>query len=590
MTRNADPDSEIPILQSTLARTGRLGVCAFVLLTLFLPVGATAQRRKQQSPPSAQTAAKRSVQPSRQPGEQPQPGYSKPLHTKVNKRLIAQLEQSIPFLMAEGDIPGLSIALISDAEIAWSRGFGVKNSQTREPVDDNTVFEAASLSKPVFAYAVLKLVDSGKLNLDTPLTKYLAAKDARYDVGDDARLDQITARRVLSHTTGFPNWRPRGDAMLKIHFTPGDRFSYSGEGFVYLSRVVEQITGEPLDVFMKRTVLDPLGMKSSSYVWRDDYDTRKTFSHGAVGGVSGRNKPEKANAAASLHTTATDYARFVVAMLKIANAGQARGNQPSQALSQMLTPQVSVAEAGSNNVDRPNPKLSTTIFWGLGWGLQKTDDGMAFWHWGDNGDTKAYVVAFDKQKAGVVMFANSTNGLSIIREVVNDALGGQQPALSWITFEAYNSPARLMFKAILKSDAETVLSDYRKRRELIRSPSDVSRIASAGSSANAYTPKPKDQNAESILTESQMNRLGYHLLSLKRVKDAIDVFKQNTVDFPDAFNTWDSLAEGFMVNGDNESAIKYYKKSLELNPENSNAVQKLKELGLSVPVVPAKQN
>ncbi len=82
--------------------------------------------------------------------------------------------------MADGDIPGLSIALIRDAEVAWSRGFGVKNVETKEAVDDNTVFEAASLSKPVFAYAVMKLVDSGRLDLDTPLTKYLPGK---YDVG-----------------------------------------------------------------------------------------------------------------------------------------------------------------------------------------------------------------------------------------------------------------------------------------------------------------------------------------------------------------------------------------------------------------------
>lgn len=205
------------------------------------------------------------------------------------------------------------------------------------------------------------------------------------------------------------------------------------------------------------------------------------------------------------------------------------------------------------SITRPTAPLSTAIPWGLGWGLEKSDQGTTFWHWGDNGDTTACVMAFDKQKTGVVMFANSSGGLSIIREVLDDALGGQHPAISWINYERYDSPARLMFKAILKSDAETVLSNYRKRRE---------------------------SGGNLPLTESQMNRLGYQLLGLKRVKDAIEVFRQNTVDFPEAFNTWDSLAEGLMINGDKESAIKYYKKSLELNPENTNAVQKLKELSL----------
>jgi predicted Zn-dependent protease len=130
-------------------------------------------------------------------------------------------------------------------------------------------------------------------------------------------------------------------------------------------------------------------------------------------------------------------------------------------------------------------------------------------------------------------------------------MGNDHPALAWLSLEQYNSYPRLLLKTIVKSDAETALADYRQRR---------------------------DGKAVVALTENQVNTLGYQLLRLKRVKDAIAVFKQNTVDFPQASNTWDSLAEAYMTDGDKESAIKYYKKSLELNPENSNAVEKLKEL------------
>src|SRR5215470_7124922 len=144
-----------------------------------------------------------------------------PLQTKVKlAELTARLEKSIPLLMKEGDVPGLAIALVRNGELVWQRGFGVKSVKSNEPINDSTVFEAASLSKPVFAYAVLKLVDAGKFELDKPLNQYLPGN---YDVGDDPRLGQITARRVLSHTTGFPNWR---SGALKIHFTPGERFSY----------------------------------------------------------------------------------------------------------------------------------------------------------------------------------------------------------------------------------------------------------------------------------------------------------------------------------------------------------------------------
>jgi CubicO group peptidase (beta-lactamase class C family) len=295
----------------------------------------------------------------------------------LNNTAITRLEQSIPHLMTEADIPGLSIAVIKNSKVIWTRAFGVTNSETKARVNDNTVFEAASLTKPLFAYAALKLVDDGKLDLDTPLVKYLPG---RYDVGDDPRLDQITARHVLSHTTGFPNWRPRGDKTLKIYFTPGNRFSYSGEGFVYLSRVVEQITGESQEAFIKRTVFDPLSMKSSNLVWRNDYEALKTFTHDWVGGVSGRGKPDKANAAASLQTTANDYAKFVIAMLK------GTGLKPATARL-MLTPQANVTLAGPFSLNAPDAERSPTVSWGLGWGLEKTD-GMAFWHWGDNGDTR----------------------------------------------------------------------------------------------------------------------------------------------------------------------------------------------------------
>jgi CubicO group peptidase (beta-lactamase class C family) len=461
----------------------------------------------------------------------------------LNNAAVSRLEQTIPHLMTEADIPGLSIAVIRDSKVIWTRGFGVSNAETKARVNDNTVFEAASLTKPVFAYAVLKLVDNGKLDLNTPLIKYLPG---RYDVGDDPRLDQMTARRVLSHTTGFPNWRPRGDKTLKMYFSPGLRFSYSGEGFVYLSKVVEQITGESQQAFIKRTVFDPLDMKSSELVWRNEYESLKTFTHDWVGGVSGRGKPDKPNAAASLHTTANDYAKFVIAMLK------GTGLKPATARL-MLTPQASVTLAGAFNLNAPDAKLSPTVSWGLGWGLEQTQDGTAFWHWGDNGDTKAFVLAVPKQKTGLVMFANSANGLSIINELVESVMGNDHPSLAWLNLERYNSQPRLMLKAILKSDAETVLTDYRGHRA-------------------------QAENKLS-LTENEMNRLGYQLLRLKRIKDAIAVFTQNTVDFPQAFNTWDSLAEGYMIDGDKESAIKYYKKSLELNPDNTNAAQKLKELG-----------
>jgi len=441
--------------------------------------------------------------------------------------------------MKDGDVPGLSIALVRGGALVWHRGFGVKNAKTLEPVTEETVFEAASLGKPVFAYAVMKLVDARKLDLDTPLNHYLPGN---YEVGADPRLDRMTARRVLSHTTGLPNWR---SGALTIHFNPGERFSYSGEGYVYLSRVVERITGETINAFMTRTVFEPLGMKSSSYEWRDSYTASKTSYHNTRGEPITRNNASPGNVAATLHTTALDYGRFLVAML---NGVGLTGI----AADLMLTPAVSVREGGATTIERPEAKPFPNVQWALGWGIQTTEDGPSLFHWGNNGDAKAYVVARRKEKAGVVIFANSVYGLSIVPEIVAEAIGGAQPGLAWLRVESYQSPARLFFKSLLARGSSSTLNEYREWR--------------------------KGRPTSDLIDENQMNRFGLDLLRMGRVKDAIEVLEQNASEHPESFNVYDSLGEAYAVNGDRALAIKNYERSLELNPNNRGGIEALRRL------------
>ncbi|HEY9009011.1 MAG TPA: serine hydrolase [Ohtaekwangia sp.] len=442
---------------------------------------------------------------------------------------IKNLERTIPDLMQKADIPGMSVALILHGKIVWTHAYGVMNATTRQPVTNTTIFEAASLTKVIVAYSVLKLVDEGKLDLDVPLNKYFGNN---YDVVNDNRIDQITTRRVLTHTSGFPNWRAEGAASLPINFTPGEKFSYSGEGFVYLSKVVEKITGEAFPDFIQRTVLDPLAMTNSSFAWKDDYSTRAAHRHDMLGNVSFRQEGKDYNAAASLRTTAEDYAKFMVALLS------GTGLKPAT-WQEMMKPQV--------NVDAEHSQ----VYWGLGVGLEVTDDGKAFWHWGDQGDSKAFMNARLDEKNGIVYFTNSANGLSIAKEILDDALGGTHPSLLWLDYERYNSPGRTLFKTIVAKGAPEALTAWRTARK---------------------------NNPQQSVNENQMNSLGYALLRMKRVDDAIEVFKQNTVDFPQSSNVWDSLAEGYMTKGDKPMAIQYYEKSLQLDPNNKNGEEQLKKL------------
>jgi CubicO group peptidase (beta-lactamase class C family) len=461
---------------------------------------------------------------------------SNPRAVLPTKAAIAKLQADIPSLLQQADIPGLSIALIRNGKLVWSGAFGVSNADTKKPVDPNTVFEAASLSKPVFAYAVLKLVDEGKLALDSPLNGYLGNN---YDVVNDDRINLITARRVLSHTSGFPNWRDNdGTKTLLIHFKPGEKFSYSGEGMVYLSKVVSTITGLRFEEFMQRYALRPLGMTASSYIWRSRYDSLKAYRHDLLGHLAGRNQPPDAkedslhddgNAAASLQTTATDYAKFLIALMNGTGLKKATWEQ-------LLTPQI--------RVDSAYPPVA----WGLGIGLETMPEGEYCWHWGDNGDAKAYVTAFLPARNAVVYFADGSNGLSITKEILDDAIGGYQPALAHLNYERYNSPSRLLLKEAIARGALEALKDYRERRN------------------------------GKLIDESSMNQLGYALINMKRIDDAILLFEQNTVDYPQSWNVWDSLAEAYMDKGDKQQAIADYEKSLQLNPGNTNGAAQLKKL------------
>lgn len=178
--------------------------------------------------------------------------------------LRAVMEREIPRLLREGEVPGLSIAVIRDKKIAWTGAFGVADPASGTPVRPDTVFQAASLTKPVAAYLALRLADRGVLDLDRPLWSILPHPQLEAD----PRARQITARHVLSHTTGLPNW---GDGKLETRFLPGERFGYSGEGFVWLQKTVEKLTGTPLAELARREVFAPLGMTRSSLVWEEGF-------------------------------------------------------------------------------------------------------------------------------------------------------------------------------------------------------------------------------------------------------------------------------------------------------------------------------
>jgi CubicO group peptidase (beta-lactamase class C family) len=282
-------------------------------------------------------------------------------------------------------IPGISVAVIKDSKVVYHRGFGVKSTATKEPVTADTVFEAASMTKPVFAYTVLRLLDRGVLNLDIPLYTYLPYEDIAYD----DRYKLITARMVLTHRTGFPNWR---DKKLDIKFTPGTKVSYSGEGFVYLGKVVEKLTGKKLVDLCREEVLTPLGIAHASLVWNDDVERLTATPHAGTSPGT-KWKPSEPNMAASLNVDAGNYARFLTAVL------QGKGLAASTA-KEMLRPQVDV----------PDQKNQS---WGLGIAIEETPSGTSYGHGGSNTGFTSRSVMYKDQGFGYVFLVNNGDAFKI---------------------------------------------------------------------------------------------------------------------------------------------------------------------------------
>lgn len=318
-------------------------------------------------------------------------------------------------------IVGFSAALIQNDKIISIENYGFSNKETHIPVTDKTLFSAASLSKTIFSYIVMQMVDENKINLDTPLYKYLPEK-----LTLDSRYKSITARMVLSHRTGFPDWRPKGE-VLKIYFQPGERFSYSGEGYVYLQKIIENIEKQPLATIAQRRVFTPLGMTHSTYV-------SDSLPYVAIG-YDNSGKPHNpfvssGNAAYSLLTTAKDYALFLQAIMN--------GNGLSaNAIQNMESDQSILDKECTYCTDHPLGFPSSTLAWGLGWGIEKINGHRYLWHWGDNTYFKAFVYMDPENKNSIVYFTNSENGLSIAPFLIKQAMGVQTHTLKWLNYKIF---------------------------------------------------------------------------------------------------------------------------------------------------------
>jgi CubicO group peptidase (beta-lactamase class C family) len=359
-------------------------------------------------------------------------------------------------LMDEALVPGAAAAIIRNGDITELASHGVRLVESLLPVDAYTVFDAASLSKPVFAYLALQLMDRGKLSLDTLLASHLADY-----IRNDPRAASVTVAHGLSHSAGFPNWRNL-DYPLRTYFQPGERFSYSGEGYLYLQRVIESMTGETLESLARRLVFEPLGMNFSSFIWDARFQENRAYPHDAFGAPALGYKPGEANAAWSLQTCAADYARFLVGVLD--------GSRLHPDTAQLwLKPHVHIMHAGIQCLGLVDADVATDVAWGLGWGLEPKAG--TFFHWGDNGPFTAFTLGSIEYRAALVVFLNGASGLSIMPEIVAQLVPGERPSLKWLDYVSHDAPVRRLLRATLETSIQSVWPEFESaalpREELI---------------------------------------------------------------------------------------------------------------------------
>ena len=300
------------------------------------------------------------------------------------------------------EIPGLSLALLKNGRVIYHKTYGVKNSYTLEPVQASTLFEAASITKPVFAFAVCSLAEKGIIDLDRPLYQYLPFPD----IAHDKRYERITARQVLSHQTGFPNWPVRdGEGKFELKFTPGTAYGYSGEGYEYLKRVVVQLTGKTISDILKEEVLGPLDIGRTHFKKSDSLI--KMASRGHYNNLpSGTYLGDDPSMAGGMHTEAKAFSDFVLAM------SNRRGLRP-ETYGEIFGKQIGIP------LDEDLGKSDREEYFGLGIYQEKTSYGRAFGHDGNNGDFQCQFMMYEDLDMGYIIFTNSNTG----GELAYEALG-----------------------------------------------------------------------------------------------------------------------------------------------------------------------
>lgn len=321
--------------------------------------------------------------------------HHEPRPEKLN---LSKFEQ----IINENHVPALGIGMIENGKLTKVEVYGTLDKQNKAPY--NSIFKVASLTKPVFAMTVLKLIDEGLIGLDDPLDKYWI--DA--DIQSNEWHKKLTPRIILSHQTGFPNWRhQKKSKKLEFEFEPGTKYQYSGEGFEYLRKAIENKLGKNIEDLAQEYLFKPAGMSDTRFWWDDNMDeSRYAQNFDEKGNLIPNEKYFEANSAANLLTTVEDFGNFLTYVMNGAGISQ-------KLFQEMNTPQSTVED---------------NDFFGLGWEILTGfgNDEYALLHTGIDPGVRTLSIIFPKSKNGYLIFMNGDNAMIVYDKILNNFYLGNE--------------------------------------------------------------------------------------------------------------------------------------------------------------------
>jgi len=444
--------------------------------------------------------------------------------------------------MEDCELVGLAIGIVKGNDIIYAKGFGVKDLATQEPVTETSLFHMASVSKPFSATALVQLAEQGKVDLDASVVRYVP-----YFRLKDDRYEEITLRQMLTHTSGMPDvqdyhWdTPEYDDRALERYVrslteeeliaaPGEIQRYSNMAFEILGDAIAKISEKSFEEYQREHILEPLAMYESTFLRMQTAPELRTTPHvKRIHPVVSSVYPyHRAHAPSStLHSNVVEMCHWAIANL---NQGVFNGRR-------ILNPS-SYQELWTFG-DGENRSLS--------WFLGNYRGHSSVRHSGGDVGYRTEFILLPEDSLGVVVLSNydGTPTGNILTTILDVVLGYE--------VEYPKIPISIPLGRILVEEGiEAAITRYHKLK--------------------------RDYFGNYDFAESHLNRLGYELLSMDRIEDAIEIFKLNVVAFPASFDVYDSLGEAYMLNENIELAIQSYRKSIELNPENQNGIEMLRKL------------